>query len=560
MEKKPAKFGTKLFNLLSYKYVMNSVALMILVWGIGPYISIGKFTPFSSFDVRFFITLALALIWLDYGLYWFRLPKRTAQKNADEAIQTHHDLETRLKKHFKATLHYLRSIKAFSLTNPYVHPWILLIGPKNTGKTTLLASSDLELRSLPHRNLENVQNTLFWDWWASEQAVFIDAAGEYVLPKLQAKKSRILWHYFSSLLKRYRPRQPLSAAILILDTWTLCHLDSPQYSTLMQRFTDQLLQLQTYKSPVPITVIITQSDKLMGFSEYFEDLSAAERESRFGFPFLSSDQQPITQQFQTLFNKMMVQLSQRLLMRLHQERNLTARGRLKEFPVQLERLKPYLEKLIAQLPWDAKTPLKGLYFTSCFQTVPHAYLLEDPFHGKKKSLSQAAILKPKSFFIKELLVRLSNPDLYMAIHHTYKNWLRLASMPIAALLICAIALSWHYAYHQSTVALQEVQFGLRQLNEPAKTHAHPWIVPLNALQSTVLTLEEHHVEQYKYLGMQDADRLQSSSIERYHHLLITRYIPYLTRTLTHSLNQGIQSKPYALYSTLKTYLMLSDPT
>ena len=77
---------------------------------------------------------------------------------------------------------------------------------------------------------------------------------------------------------------------------------------------------------VPVYLVLSKADLLLGFDEYFDNLSSDENDQVLGVSFRKdqdgTDLQVVRQQFQDLLQR----LNSQVIMRLHQERDIGRRG------------------------------------------------------------------------------------------------------------------------------------------------------------------------------------------------------------------------------------------
>ena len=104
--------------------------------------------------------------------------------------------------------------------NLYDLPWVLVVGYPQTGKTEVLRQS--RLRFPTFQNLEAGRaGTTDVDFWISEEAVFVDTAGELFTAQGEAqdvgRRREWDWPGFVKSLKSTRPRQPINGLLLVLS-------------------------------------------------------------------------------------------------------------------------------------------------------------------------------------------------------------------------------------------------------------------------------------------------------------------------------------------------------
>ena len=537
--------------IFNAKIILTAVAL-VFIWHLGPLLAEQYHITLRSPDFELLSTITLLVMWIFYGVY--HLLVSTPEQHATLKNQPlHQDALGILKSSFLQALNAIHHSKPRRLRARYQRPWILLLGDKESGKSTLLRESHLKLLDANSKN----PNT-GWHWYLNEQAIFLDVAGEYAFPEANSRIRQSLWNNLLKLSCNYRPQQPFSAILLVIDLPSLCQMDQPN-NLLLRKIKQQLASLQNLKRNIPITVLINKIDLMSGFSEFFNDLDPGERKQLLGFTVPNAKtSQELNKNFSQQFNHFIAQMSQRLIWRLHQERSLRKRGRLKDFPLQLERLKPFLEKILQDLPLLGDTPLNGFYFSSSIHQAP-TLLLTDATRTLNQNNEPGLI--SKSYFSYGLLTHLSHASHYEELYQLRKVWRRLGAYPATAVMLTLAALLMHYVYQKNLDHMTEIQNGLKLLATATEdAHHQPWITKLDALNKTMDSFSDQaQVTRYQWIGMGEAGKLQDKTAKAYEDLLNKKFTPYLQEILQTQIKSSIKDKDaYGLFSSLKTYLMLTE--
>ena len=180
---------------------------------------------------------------------------------------------------------------------------------------------------------------------------------------------------------------------------------------------------------------------MAGFSEFFDDFGRDEREQIWGMTFPENyDYDPETMNspgalFNGEFDLLLENLNERLLWRLNYERDQRRRGKIVEFPVQLEGIKKslsdFIEQTFSSSRYQERANLRGVYLTSGTQEgTPIDRImgsLMDSFDIDRQALP-AMQSKGKSYFIKNLLQQLifTEADL-VGVNRKFENkilWLQ----------------------------------------------------------------------------------------------------------------------------------------
>ena len=124
------------------------------------------------------------------------------------------------------------------------------------------------------------------DWWFTDQAVLLDTAGRYTLQESQRTRDASEWQTFITLLKRFRPRQPINGVIMTISVADLlsdsAEVRYAQANALRKRMAELHQQTGIH---FPVYIMVTKTDLLKGFMSYFARLEKNQREQIWGFPF-----------------------------------------------------------------------------------------------------------------------------------------------------------------------------------------------------------------------------------------------------------------------------------
>ncbi len=162
----------------------------------------------------------------------------------------------------------------------YAFPWYLVIGEPGGGKSAFLKAS-APLSSIGPSSAEGGTRNV--DWWFFEKAVFLDTAGGYVF---QEKEGEVAaeWQTLLTLLKTNRGREPINGVVIAVPADSL--ISKPieklkeQGAQLRERLDDLVQQLGV---KFPVYIAVTKSDRIVGFSEFFQLLPDTVKGQALGF-------------------------------------------------------------------------------------------------------------------------------------------------------------------------------------------------------------------------------------------------------------------------------------
>ena len=221
-------------------------------------------------------------------------------------------------------------------------------------------------------SIQGVGGTRNCDWWFTEEAVLLDTAGRYTTQDSNRAVDAAAWTGFLGLLKKYRRRQPVNGVIVAVSLVDLMRQPSEERLLHARAIRQRLQEIYTeLKVPVPVYVWLTKCDLIGGFTEFFDDLGRETREQVWGFTFKLDDvekPQGVLAAFGEEFDLLMTRIEERFLARVNQERDVTRRGYIHSFPVQMRLLKPTLQEFLTETfepsRYQERMLLRGVYLTS----------------------------------------------------------------------------------------------------------------------------------------------------------------------------------------------------
>src|SRR5690606_16470405 len=183
---------------------------------------------------------------------------------------------------------------------------------------------------------------------------------------------RAAWGGFLALLKKYRPRRPVNGVIVAISVADLLLQDRAARDAQARAVRARIHELQERLGlAFPVYVVVTKSDLLAGFSEFFEPFGREERAQVWGMTFTLADSRAPARAlaaFPPQFRALESQLQARVLERMQQERELGRRALVLGFPCQFaaleETLSHFLQAVFSANRFEQPALLRGVYFTS----------------------------------------------------------------------------------------------------------------------------------------------------------------------------------------------------
>jgi type VI secretion system protein ImpL len=405
------------------------IAFSVAVWFVGDALMLAGSHPLEGALERLAVIVLFGGAWLSWEFWRAR---RAAAENerlldglvggsldADSAARATQELAA-LRKRFEEALAVLRKARFRSPEGERRTvsqlPWYMFIGAPGSGKTTALLNAGLRFPLGDPRAgdqaLQGVGGTRNCDWWFTDTAVLVDTAGRYTTQESDQQADAAAWLGFLDLLKRFRARQPLNGLIVTLSVADLVHWNDEERARYARHVHERVSELYARLGMrLPIYLMITKTDLLAGFSEFFSEFDAKHRAQVWGTTFALTEQtRGLAQRFEEEFAHLERRLYTLLPERMQEARDLQKRAAIYRFPQQFRAAGPLIGRFLEGAFGGAssgETPLlRGVYFTSGTQegspidrvlgTLARSFNLE-------RKVQPPAAGAGKSYFLKRLL-------------------------------------------------------------------------------------------------------------------------------------------------------------
>lgn len=572
-------------------FTILAAVVALFFWFIAPLIAIGEFRPFGSIVVRLWISVLIALAWGIGNVVAQRRRDRAEQalldslrQREEEANAAAEQAEERIRKEvagIKARLDralaLLRRgrgvVGRFNVANQL--PWYLLIGPKGAGKTTAVMNAGL---ILPDPDIADASaQTTSCNVIISDRAIFLDAAGRYTTQDSDPAFDGAVWVRMLDLIRRRRPRHPLSGILLFVSATDLANLEPEQRHALALTVRRRLDEIGArLKARIPVYVVLSKLDLVAGFEESFETLSTEESTQIWGIP-LASLAEPMTasaEQFSVRFDELERRLARRQMPRLQDETSERRRALIFEFPTQVATMLDALEnffEVVSGTHQFAVTPfLRGIFLTSAKQSGQRVDLIGEPlahtFALNEAGWRVADTSRPtrgRSFFLKRFIQDVviaesgisgwSPPALFRA----RMRWLA-ASVAVAVLFVGALVYGW-ISYRDGSIYVTRVLAATEQAQQRLNSYLpQPRVLPpfpqtlavLNDLRAIDAPRSDLSPGRVYRVGA-----IESSAEAAYKRGLIDLLLPYVMANLETGMTSPAMPNP-ARFKQLKLYLTL----
>lgn len=437
-------------------------------------------------------------------------------------------------------------------------PLYLLLGPARFGKTTILSQAGLNLKNFNNQSLNSIAPTKYCSFWFSQEALYIDTAGTYTKPEITKPRNDLIWRGFIKLLQKYFGRSAIAGTLIILDLPAIT-----QDITLLKKtlfcVRERIYELAAFIKALPLHIIFTKCDRILGFTEFFSLLNLEERSQPYGIAFTDSEEKidPVPM-FANKFNELLKHLNARVIERLQKSTHLDECLLIKTFPSQFNNLNQILLEVLSQIPSSRQISLSGIYFTSSIQdgkpidTLKNSFL--HAFNLKEKPSYKPETSNNCSYFIENIFKQVIITTKQQQRSRLF--WLKpqlnyFYAVIIAGLIISTSCIIGYQSYRKNTATINKVKYLLH--NQIITTN-------IDSLYTEIHQLAPVMQSWWLKLGV---NKTKSILRELYRKHQIS-FLQILTLQLENKINSILNSAtpdadPKKLHTALQTYLMLGDP-
>lgn len=537
----------------------------LLVWFVGPLLAIDDYKFWTSPTARLLSVCALLLGW---GLGIVFVNSRAAARGPDQEAgiapqqllrQTRMDDERRqLHAHFKEAIKTASLHSGQSGRRSNDLPWYLLIGPPHSGKTSLLACSGFE--RIIDRSGNDTSGPRHCNWYVSDQAVLVDTAGRY-LTQTDAEVDGRAWDVLLDRLRKHRRQRPLSGVLVTVPVEILRYASEDEIVTLACQIRGRLQETQRrLHSEVPTYLVLSKTDSVPGFNEFFDSLTREESDQVLGASFGRNQRRTDASVLRDELEALLHRLNGQVILRMHLERDLQRRSRVLGFPHQLGLISTNLCLLMEKTFTGHTGLLRGFYLTSA-QPNPATGSSAGgnaTLHGIESDAC--------SRFIQPLLNRVIFPEANLAgpnqRERSHVQWSQRALYlgALAALGLFGLAWASGFAANQERLDL------LRTLSQ-RWDQQHVLLTPEDDLAAVLASLDtrfeasqvfpaQEEVPLHERVGLYQGEKSRPVVVDAYRKALQEQLLPRVAQMLEGHIRDNLNNREHLLNG-LRAYLMLN---
>jgi type VI secretion system protein ImpL len=573
--------------------LLGLLLIALLIWFAGPQIKFGadNSAPLADVSTRLLIIMVVVFFWvLNAWRRQFTINKNNRNLVSDlkESNQyAPHDMASeqaadeiaQLNDRFTSALATLNKLKFHGRGRKkalYQLPWYIIVGPPGSGKTTALVNSGLEFPlsdQFGSGAVQGVGGTRNCDWWFTNEAVLIDTAGRYTTQDSHKAVDSSAWEGFLSLLKRNRRRRPINGAIVAISLQDLLIQSDEERSLHAKTIRSRLDELMDkLEIRFPVYLLFTKSDLVHGFSEFFEDLGKEDREQVWGVSLPNAPKATQSPDFAYVsqeLKKLSQRLNDRVIWRMHRERDAQRCAAIEGFPLQMENsfqiAESFINRTFAQNRFQFQPYLRGVYFSSGTQDgtpIDRLMTSVSANFGFARELASPNSGRGKSYFISRLFREVIFPESELVgTNRRYERIIRVtqtAAYGAAVIVTLAVVLLWSGSVTRNNLYMNDVKGEIKAFKD---TVSQPSINPanvdgilpgLNALYSASSVYDKQAHPWLNSMGLYDG-RVDERADQLYQAKLQTLFLPHLLSTMERVIQQGDADGD--LYSIFRMYMM-----
>ncbi|MDB6050747.1 MAG: type secretion protein VasK [Pseudomonas sp.] len=545
------------------------------IWFLGPLLAVDDFKFWESSSTRL---LSISVLFLAWGLFvvfsgWLSTHRKQKQEGDEEVkarldlAQEIDDADKRLRKLFKKALRTLKTASLYRGRSERWRselPWYLMIGPNQSGKSSLLRRSGL---AFPLNDIDGKAEPLptFYEWYFGEHGVLIDIGGSTLMSTDSVDKST--WKSLLNLLRARRRNRPLNGIVITVPAKLLTS-NVPELlddrNALSSSIRDRLKDIrQKLKVDLPVYLVLSKADEIEGFGIFFDQLTKQESDQVLGATFADDQNGNDRQVLRGEFEGLLQRLNSQVITRLHGERKAERSAVILDFPRALGALGPglceFVHNTLGGNRYQRASRLRGFYLTSATQPATHP-------EGAEKSAVPTPSFTGSARFINHLLSRVIFPEAELAGLNKRErrriHWGQRALYVTAFAALGLFGLLWALGFSANHSRLEQLREFAQKLG---KQHAE--LAPQDDAMAALQLLDTGYAASRVFPALADVQLHERSGLYQgelsnsvldgaYQRDLQKQLLPRVARTLEAQVRANMHNRE-KLLSSLRAYLMLN---
>lgn len=553
--------------------ILLAVILSLVVWWVGPLVSIGSLRPMAAIWVRaVLVTLILVWAlwpWVAASLGWLagqiRAPKRTLKRSRarDRVSSRFYDAIRTLKYIGIAEQKSAWRRFRYRLSSDYLNdkPWFLVMGPAGCGKTSLINESGkrfLLSEQYGFKHTVDVGATHDCNWWLTDKAVYIDTAGEWTQLHGLSEEANKAQGVLYSLIRRYRRHPGVDGVILCLDAAWLLQAALTERKSMADALCARMLETAGFfRNDVAVYLALNNIDALPGGETFLTEIGEDVLAQGIGFTLIASAEGQVDYtRSDTEYTRMAACISGYVQELLHNTHSAEQRQQLLFFTESVGSLrKPLfnlLEQVFPQLPVGYAGQIRQVWLgsTQTLQRVqwagesdirPAGHLYAPMLDS---AIQERGVLNARAMPLRN---RVGLTLRYIAVGV-------LLAFSINLMATCYLWEEEYIAY--MTASFDETKRMVREI--PATNRVSDDLVSayeqLGYMSAQLSSNPSPLINPYFEHGLINKEAQQT-----YHRHLFKFFWPAMERYVFEELGRDITANNDDVYDTLKIYLMLGKP-
>jgi type VI protein secretion system component VasK len=312
------------------------------------------------------VLLVILIVWLVVSLRTRALERKLVE-GGGEGVDA--QALARIRKDMAEALAMLR--RAGTGRNAiYELPWLLVMGRPQGGKTFAIKNSGL---SLPVRKdwVKGAGGTFTADWFFTNEMIFLDTPGKWVQEGVPEEGSKN-WTELLRLLRRHRGRRPLDGLVVVVPADDLLSKSRDELIEQAAHIREVIdLMHDELKFRFPVYLLVSKTDLVDGFVDFFKGLPANRKHQIFGWSHPDPNDREAVASIRKAFGRVLRRMQAIRLEILARTASATAVRRLFFFTEEFRRLEDplveFAEALFQSDPYHETPVFRGFYFTSATQ-------------------------------------------------------------------------------------------------------------------------------------------------------------------------------------------------